>query len=175
MNYDDHVLAGILTYPIAVLVISLLGYYGLPIEASLMATALGYGFYVLGSDLPDMDHPNSLIHRGTKPLVAVVVGISAFRNLYVHVNVTPEWANVTLIWAIAALIALASWNIFTKLMPKHRGIVHTLAFAFLYAAFAFLVVDYGFDMRFGEALFVGLSSFSGYVLHLILDKSLKLK
>jgi len=30
-------------------------------------------------------------------------------------------------------------------------------------------------MRFGEALFVGLSSFSGYALHLILDKSLKLK
>jgi len=176
LNYNEHVLAGILSYPLAVLVISLLGtYVDISIKTSFMATSLGYGFYVLGSDLPDLDHPNALIHRIAKPLVSVAVGISAFRNVFPYASQTSyEWMNLSLAWGVATLIAFASWHIFTKAMPKHRGIVHSVAFAAFYALLAFSVVRYGFDLRFGEAVFVGLASFLGYDLHLILDKNMKL-
>jgi len=64
LNYDEHVLAGILTYPIAILILSSLNFYlGLPLDVTFLAMALGYAFYVLGSDLPDMDHPEALIRN----------------------------------------------------------------------------------------------------------------
>ncbi|MHC1631740.1 MAG: metal-dependent hydrolase [Methanotrichaceae archaeon] len=176
MNYDKHVLGGILTYPLAVLIISLLKFHtNLPIEMSFMAMALGYVFYVLGSDLPDIDHQSSLIHHGIKPIVSVAVGISAFVYLSSYTSLTYyEWANVTITWIFAVVIAFASWHIFTKVIPKHRGIVHTSASAFVYAVLAFAAVKYGFGMAFEEALFIGLSSFLGYNLHLVLDKNIKL-
>ena len=176
MNYDEHVLGGILTYPMAVLVLSLLKFYGnLPIEMSFIAMALGYAFYVLGSDLPDLDHPEALIHRGSKPIVAVAVGSSIFLKARQYVNITPyEWANLTIAWGIGAIAAFASWYAYTALMPKHRGVVHSLVFAFIYAVSVFVALRYGLGFKFGEALFVGIASFLGYTLHLILDRHIKL-
>lgn len=171
MNYDEHVLAGILTYPIAILVLSSLKFYlALPVDVTFLAMALGYAFYVLGSDLPDMDHPEALIHRTTKPFVSVAVGISAFRNLGFHFNLTPNpVVNLALAWFVAALAAVVAWNLFRFLMPNHRGVVHTSVFAAVYALLAFAIVRFGFNMVPGEALFVAFASFLGYNLHLILD------
>jgi len=59
-------------------------------------------------------------------------------------------------------------------MPRHRGIVHSLLFAGIYGGMAFLLVEYGLKMTAGEGLFVGLSAFLGYTLHLLLDRSVKL-
>lgn len=171
MNYDEHVLAGILTYPIAILILSALNFYlGLPIEMTFLAMSLGYAFYVLGSDLPDIDHPNALIHRTTKPFVSVAVGISAFRNLGFHFNLTPNpVVNLALAWFVAALVAVVAWNLFRALMPNHRGVVHSSIFAAVYALLAFAIVLFGFNMAPGEALFVAFASFLGYNLHLLLD------
>ena len=171
MNYDEHVLAGILTYPIAILILSSLNFYlGLPLDVTLLAMALGYAFYVLGSDLPDMDHPEALIHRTTKPFVSVAVGISAFQNLGHHLLLTSyPVVNLALAWFVAALVAVVAWNLFKVLMPNHRGVVHSSVFAAVYALLAFTIVKFGFNMAPGEALFVAFASFLGYNLHLLLD------
>ena len=171
MNYDEHVLAGILTYPIAILILSFLSLrLGLPIDITFLAMSLGYAFYVLGSDLPDMDHPDALIHRVIKPFVSVAVGISAFRNLglYLHLTTDPI-INLALAWFVAALVAVVAWNLFKVLMPNHRGVVHSSVFAAVYALLAFVIVRFGFNMAPGEALFVAFASFLGYNLHLLLD------
>jgi inner membrane protein len=171
LNYDEHVLAGILTYPIAILILSSLNFYlALPLDVTFLAMALGYAFYVLGSDLPDMDHPEALIHRTTKPFVSVAVGISAFRNLGHHLLLTPNpIINLSLAWFVAVLAAVVAWNLFKVLMPNHRGVVHTSVFAAVYALLAFTIVRFGFNMVPGEALFVAFASFLGYNLHLLLD------
>jgi len=172
LNYDEHVLAGILTYPIAIFLLAALDIHlGLPIDLTFMAMALGYVFYVIGSDLPDMDHPEALIHRVIKPFVAVAVGISVFKNLGPTLYLTPyAAANLALAWFGAALAAVAGWNLFRFLMPDHRGVVHSIVFAAVYALFAFAVVRFGFDVAVGEALFIALASFLGYCLHLLLDR-----
>jgi inner membrane protein len=172
LNYDEHVLAGILTYPIAILILSFLCFHlGLPIDMTFLAMSLGYAFYVLGSDLPDMDHPEALIHRVIKPFVSVAVGISAFRNLGLALHLTSDpIINLVLAWTVAALVAVVAWNLFKMLMPNHRGIVHSSVFAAVYALLAFAIVRFGFTMTPGEALFIAFASFLGYNLHLLLDR-----
>ena len=172
MNYDEHVLAGILTYPIAIFFLAALDLYlGFPVDLTFMAMAVGYVFYVIGSDLPDMDHPEALIHRIAKPFVAVAVGISAFKNLGVAVLFTPyPIINLAIAWFVAALAAVAGWNLFRFLMPDHRGVVHSPIFAAVYAIIAFTIVRFGFVAAPGEALFIALASFLGYNLHLLLDR-----
>ncbi len=172
LNYDEHVLAGILTYPAAVFILAVLDVHlGFPIETTFMAMALGYVFYVIGSDLPDMDHPEALIHRVIKPFVAVAVGISAFKNLGLALAFTPyPILNLALAWFFAALAAVVGWNLFRLLMPDHRGVVHSTVFAAVYALLAFAIVRFGFEAAPGEALFIALASFLGYCLHLLLDQ-----
>ena len=175
MNYEEHVLAGITTYPLLILIASVLKtYLNIPFQLSFMAMALGYAFYVLGSDLPDMDHPDALIHRGTKPIVAVAIGASAFLKLRNITLTDLDWVNLTVSWIIAALIAFASWHVFSTVMPKHRGVVHSVGFGIIYGILSFLVVVYGLGLNIGEGMFIGFAAVGGYLLHLILDKHVKL-
>jgi len=174
-NYDAHVLSGIVTYPVAVLIGELLKVYAeLPVELTSTALILGYAFYVLGSDLPDIDHPEALIHRGAKPIASVAVGSAGFLWTSENVSVTPAWLNPVVSWVFGALAGLVAWYAFTWLMPRHRGIMHSLLFAGIYGLLAFLLVEYGLKMSTGEGTFVGLSAFFGYTLHLILDRSVKM-
>ncbi|WP_461865849.1 metal-dependent hydrolase [Thermococcus sp.] len=174
-NYDTHVLSGIASYPIAVAVAGVLSAVGVPFKLTTMALILGYAVYVLGSDLPDMDHPDALIHRGTKPLVAVAVGSAVFIRIYSYINISSQnWINLTLTWGIAAAVAFASWYVFTAIMPKHRGIVHSLLFALIYGGTVFALVHIGIKISYEESLFVGFAAFSGYTLHLILDRDMAL-
>ena len=175
-NYEAHVLSGVLSYPLAVLVGYLLKVYaGLPVGMTTTGMVIGYALYVLGSDLPDMDHPDALIHRGTKPIVSVAVGSAVFIWVSEHVSVSPEtWVNSTVSWVAGAVGGIVAWYGFTWIMPKHRGIVHSLLFAAIYGALAFVLVNYGLRMGTGVGLYAGLSAFMGYTLHLVLDRSVKL-
>ena len=168
-NYDVHVLSGIVSYPLIVAAAGFLASHGVPFKLTTMALVIGYGLYVLGADLPDMDHPNALIHRGTKPIVSVLAGGATYINVAGWVNVGTGWLNTAVAWGIAIVVAVIAWYAFTWLMPKHRGIVHSLFFALIYGVLAFLLVEYGLNMSTGEGLYVGFAAFSGYTLHLILD------
>lgn len=171
MNYDEHMMAGILTYPFAVLVVYFIKIcLTLPIELSIPAMAWGYAFYVLGSDLPDMDHTYSVIHRGIKPIVSVAMGIYVFVNLpYQYLKTPYMWANLSIGWGTAAITAFITWHVFSKFMPRHRGMVHTTLFAGIYGFLAFSVAGQCLNLAFYEALFIGAASFMGYMLHLVLD------
>ncbi|WP_048151323.1 metal-dependent hydrolase [Palaeococcus ferrophilus] len=173
-NYDTHVLSGIVSYPLAVALAGFLSTQGVPFKLTTVALVLGYALYVLGADLPDMDHPNALIHRGTKPIVSVLAGGATYINVKGTINVGAPWLNTTAEWAIAVVVALIVWYAFTWLMPSHRGIVHSLLFALLYGALSFLLVEYGLGMSTGEGLYVGFAAFTGYTLHLVLDGEISL-
>ncbi|WP_297508341.1 metal-dependent hydrolase [Thermococcus sp.] len=174
-NYDAHVLSGIVTYPVAVLIAYLLKLYaGVPVELTAPGMVIGYALYVLGSDLPDMDHPKALIHRGTKPIVSVATGSAVFIWSQGFRLSKETWINTTLQWTLGAVSAVIAWFAFTAIMPKHRGIVHSLLFAGIYAILAYALVDYGLRMGLGVGLYCALSAFLGYTLHLLLDRSVKL-
>jgi membrane-bound metal-dependent hydrolase YbcI (DUF457 family) len=174
-NYDTHVLSGIVSYPLAVFIAFMLrDYAGVPFALSTTAMVIGYALYVLGSDLPDMDHPNALIHRGTKPIVSVAVGSAVFIQSVGSINIGEPWLNITAAWGVGALAALMAWFAFTWVMPKHRGIVHSLLFAAVYGLLGYALVEFGLGLGRGEALFAGFAAFSGYTLHLILDREVSL-
>lgn len=86
MNYEEHVLLGLGTYPLFVLLAYILSNY-LPLKLTFPSLILGYAFYVLGSDLPDIDHPDSLIHRGIKPIFSVILGSIVAVKVYPYLNV----------------------------------------------------------------------------------------
>ena len=176
MDYNGHVLSGLLTYPLAVLFASFLKQYaGIPFKMSLMATIFGYAVYVLGSDLPDLDHPEALVHRGIKPIVSVMVGsavVAKIRDSIAFGNDT--WMNGGISWAIGALFAVGAWYAFGAVIPKHRGVVHSLMFAGIYGLSIFALCRYGLIFGFKEALFVAFMAFLGYTLLLVGDKKVKL-
>lgn len=175
MNYEGHVLSGILTYPLAVILASFLKYYAnIPFELTALSMILGYGVYVLGSDLPDLDHPEALIHRGVKPVVAVMVGSAVFVKGGNLLSIGNNVVDPVFGWLIAGLFAFGSWYAFSALMPKHRGVVHSLTFALLYGVLVFATFEYGLGFKFGEALFIGFAAFLGYTLHLIVDREVKI-
>ena len=173
-NYDTHVLSGIVSYPIAVAVAGYLSTIGVPFRLTAMALVLGYALYVLGSDLPDMDHPDALIHRGTKPIVSVAVGSAVFLWINGLISLGPKWLDPALSWTAGVIAGVIAWYLFTAIMPRHRGIVHSLLFALIYGALAFLLAEYGLAMSTGEGLYVGFAAFSGYTLHLLLDREFSL-
>lgn len=173
-NYEEHVLSGLVSYPFIVLLCGFLTSKVIPVELTPLSLIIGYAFYVLGSDLPDMDHPNALLHRGAKAIVAVLVGGVAYLNLAGSFKLGPPWLDVAATWGVSALAALGAWYVFTLMMPNHRGVMHSLLFASIYGLLAFLTVEYGLRMRSGEALYVAIVSFCGYTLHLLLDREIKL-
>ncbi len=174
MNYEGHVLTGLISYPFFILISGLMKtYLHLPLEMSTPAMLLGYALYVFGSDLPDIDHPNALIHRGSKAVIAVLVGSAVYTQAVAQLSLGEQWKTLTVAWTIGAAGALAAWHLFTLFMPRHRGIVHSLTFAAIYGLLALLLAEYGLNMRSGEALFAGFAAFSGYALHLLTDGSLK--
>jgi membrane-bound metal-dependent hydrolase YbcI (DUF457 family) len=174
VNYEGHVLSGILSYPLVILLASFLKYYSnLPLELTTISMIIGYGVYVLGSDLPDLDHPGALIHRGAKAIVAVMVGSAVFVKGGTFLSFGDEILDLTVRWLVAGLFAFGSWYAFSAMMPRHRGVVHSLAFALLYGALVFAAFGYGLGFNFGEALFIGFAAFWGYFLHLIVDREVK--
>ncbi|HIP89085.1 MAG TPA: metal-dependent hydrolase [Thermococcus paralvinellae] len=175
MNYEEHILGGILTYPIVILIASLLKVHlNVPFQLNAISMMLGYAFYVLGSDLPDIDHPDALIHRGTKPIVAIAIGSSAFLKLRGLAPTDYGWANLTIAWTVASFIAFVSWYAFSAIMPRHRGIVHSMSFGIIYGLISFLIVVYGLRLKPEEGAFIGFAAFMGYLLHLVLDKHIKI-
>ncbi|AEC51646.1 hypothetical protein PNA2_0731 [Pyrococcus sp. NA2] len=169
MNYEEHVLAGLITYPIFVALLYFLQQY-IPLDLSYLPLVLGYAFYVLGSDLPDIDHPDSIIHRGVKPIFSIIVGSTvALRTQHIFPSYQPIFS-----WALGGVSAFISWFIFSALMPRHRGIVHSVFSALVYGFLSFIAVKYGIKIGTQGALVVALAAFSGYMLHLMLDRSVKL-
>lgn len=174
-NYDVHVLSGVITYPLAVALAGILtDYAGVPFKLTSMAMILGYALYVLGADLPDMDHPNALLHRGTKPIVSIATGSAVYLQALGWFSFGKEWINQTAAWGVGVVGAVAAWFGFTWIMPKHRGIVHSLLFAIIYGLLAYILGAVGLRMGNGESFYLGFVAFLGYTLHLILDGSVKL-
>ena len=105
--------------------------------------------------------------------MAVMVGSAVFVKGGNLLSIGNNVVDPVFGWLIAGLFAFGSWYAFSAMMPRHRGVVHSLAFALLYGALVFAAFGYGLGFNFGEALFIGFAAFWGYFLHLIVDREVK--
>ncbi|MEM4360144.1 MAG: metal-dependent hydrolase [Candidatus Bilamarchaeaceae archaeon] len=111
---------------------------------------------------PDIDHDSSKIRRIadlTVPLFALLFSVSS-RCAYLSCSLD-AWQTIL----TSALALVGGYTIvLTYLKPKHRGIIHSLAFAVIYGLLLLTISDFTF------ALF----GFLGYFSHLVADGIFKL-
>jgi inner membrane protein len=145
MNWKAHVVIAI--------IFALLLFYAMrfPLELSLPLIL----FAGLSSLVPDLDHDMS---KGRRIVNYAVLG-SAIGISYVA-NVSLEQKAI-LFFAILG----AYFFIFAFIKPRHRGIVHSLAFCVLYFVLVYLLL---------ASLNFAIAGFVGYFSHLLADKELKL-
>lgn len=141
MNWASHVLFGLIAGGIAA--------YFFNFDYFLVV------FSVLGALAPDIDHDSSKIRKiidFSFPPLALAMVYSYFRTI-----------NETVIVYTLALIGIYH-IVITYLKPKHRGITHTFAFAFLISAIIYLLFS----------LNAGILFFIGYASHLAADLKITL-
>ncbi|MEM4389523.1 MAG: metal-dependent hydrolase [Candidatus Micrarchaeia archaeon] len=159
-GFKEHIIFGFLT----VIPLYALAFFALhPSPNELLVAS---SVFLLASVFPDIDSPLSFIRRGFRTLLATLLFLLAlslafyFRNPLARLCPSPDpacyWASL-----IATLILpFILVKFIDLLIPGHRGPLHTLTAAFLFAAFC---------LAFSLSFLVGLFAFCGYIAHLLLD------
>ncbi|HPE67766.1 MAG TPA: metal-dependent hydrolase [Thermotogota bacterium] len=175
-----HVASGLLLYPLALG--GFLAAWSLTKHAPLDFEwwGIGYVVFVLSSDAPDVDLEHAIFHRVSR--VIVWLGGTWFFFLAL-VPVWSSWAAGLGVFShpffLFCLGVLAGWFgsfLFSKLMPGHRGPLHTIWAALVYCLVIMGVQWVVFEKRAAEPLalqhvfFLGTCAFLGYALHLALDR-----
>jgi membrane-bound metal-dependent hydrolase YbcI (DUF457 family) len=73
-------------------------------------------------------------------------------------------------WYYGLVYFLILYFLFKHIPTKHRGIVHTFKFSFIFSLISVVFIHFLFSLTQAEFLFWFAIIFSGYSLHLLLDK-----
>lgn len=179
-NFWTHIKSGFFAFPILVLgwqfLFPLLNDIGFNVVNGSQVYLVGFAFFVLGTDLPDIDHKDSLINKFTRIfLMGLMTGITFLilnKSGFVGKILTGEFSKfrTSIFWFVSVLIGLVSGEVFLKVKPSHRGLTHSLVSGFLYSV---IVGFFVYILSFIEGLFFPIiAAFSGYLLHMGLDKFL---
>jgi membrane-bound metal-dependent hydrolase YbcI (DUF457 family) len=148
---------------------------------SLTWETIGIGFvlYSISAEAPDIDHKQAYANSIFRFLLWVIISLLIFKYLYTECyDYLPVFCEriVEEVFLIISIIGGFGVSLLIlKLLPVHRGPMHALWFAILYA---FLIaVGYwrlwengGSGTKvFSAVLFIFLSAFFGYINHLFLD------
>jgi len=180
-NFKTHIYSGIFSYPLFMLI-----YYfiGRNIDSSMIiginAISIAFIFYVIGSDLPDLDSNTALIKRSMQLILAIFFTLF-FYNILNDSTIHQKINNLITTDYLVIFISFSTSLILGILVSKgldllnHRGFFHTLWAALIYAFFTFAIVNMdifkSLEFKFNdfEVIFITISSFAGYSLHLIID------
>ncbi len=185
-NFKTHIGSGVGLYPLLVLIHELVqvNVKNEQIRQWLIVDpviiAIGYAVFVFSADAPDIDHPDSIIQRIARLLLGIVVTTMVFFRLYEYWNrnqAFDRWVPlISLAFFIAILVGVFATLIFTHFMPRHRGVIHTVWAGVLYA----LIIAGGYwlfqqgtlqrQLLINHTIYLGVSSFLGYLLHISLDR-----
>ena len=182
-NFRVHIYTGIFSYP-AFLMACLFGLQSMGYSPYLQPGIIGTGYliYILGSDFPDVDSQSSLINRFVQVLVTGTVA-GVFYSFFLSRSFQKVLSDLTgiesvataLTFSIAILAGIAGSKLLSLL--DHRGFLHTIWAALIFGGAIFGLVFPGSDfsapgntLRKTEAIYLSLSGFGGYCLHIILDK-----
>ncbi|GAB6188798.1 metal-dependent hydrolase [Marinitoga arctica] len=172
-NFKTHIISGVLFYPIYFLLYSfimdILNTEFYPSESIIL---ISFFFFLLGADLPDIDHNFSFINKLFRILL---VGLGIFMVFkirryfdflsFLHLKLY----IIKTLYIIFGIIIGGIIGILFNNMTKHRGKWHSLFTGILFGIIVyFLKVNNYYTFSF-EALFLGLSLTIGFCVHLFLD------
>lgn len=172
-SLKTHLMLGVFTYPIYLFGYSLvLQRLQLDFVPEIDLITVGYLIFIVGSDLPDIDHKDAPIQHQLKalsvPALASVfyVWFSKYFMNDLAMRMGESLSRIavfTLSVLIAYLVALAFVALF-----KHRGFTHTLTFAAIYGGLLYLVTR-SVGLPHEKSLYLAISGFTGDMIHLIAD------
>jgi len=112
--------------------------------------------------VPDIDHQDSKIRQfGNYSVLAAAVLFSILLTCDNALCIVGSWHNII----VLSLAIFGGYNFFMIfLMPHHRGFVHSLTAATLYATILFFITN----------AHLASFGFAGYLSHLLADKEIKI-
>lgn len=156
-----HLLYGAMTLPAPLSLLLFIYHFGcISIVDFLKFVFLGGIALLIGSDLPDIDARSAPIHEG----IGLVIPPAVF------------WGSVYFIgldYIAATALTAASITAFFKLLPKHRGFIHSVRVGCFFGCLISLLI-YFLWFRVWLSLWTGVSLLMGYLIHLLTDEELKI-
>jgi len=176
-NFRTHVIAGILLYPIYFLSYSftmdILNIEFYPSESIIL---ISFFFFVLGADLPDVDHNFSIINKIFRILL---VGLGIFmmfkiRRYYDFLSFLQLKSYIldTLYIALGVFSGGIIGTLFNT-MTKHRGKWHSIFTGIILGVITYFLQTNNYNSFDIKALFLGMALTIGFFVHLFLDHHFK--
>jgi len=157
-GFKEHLLFGFLL---------LIPFYALAFtNSSPNELSLASALFLLASVFPDIDAPFSYVRRGFRVLLATLLFLLAlalafyFKNPLARLCLPPDQACLWASLALTLILPFLLVTIIDHFIPGHRGMLHSLTAAFLFALFCFAI---------SFSFLAALSAFLGYLAHLLLD------
>ena len=177
-NFWTHVKTSFFMFPILILgweyFHPFLNTLGIKIVNNPLMYILGFSFFVIGSDLPDIDHQDAIIHKIVRMLLMILISASSFYLLFESQTISSffsDYSNrfiIPLYWLISVLVGFLSGELFVILKAKHRGVIHSPVTSIFYGILVFIFIFGILSLQ--KAIFPSISAFFGYNLHLGMDK-----
>lgn len=170
-NLVTHLKFGMISYPLYLLTYSAIcTVFKKNFSPNIVDLAMSYLFYIIGSDLPDLDSNNAPLRSFTKAL-SLGFSIYVFTSYImeklqgIHQMKIPSILILPIALSISMLIGAALINMFLS-MPifSHRGFAHSITFAAIYGLLVYL-----FSSGRSDSIFLGVSAFAGVMSHMIAD------
>lgn len=170
-NLVTHLKFGMISYPIYLLIyLFACKFFNVSFSSDMVGLAMSYLFYIIGSDLPDLDSSNAPLRSFTK---ALSLGFSIYiftpyimeKLQGIHQIKIPNILILPIALSISMLIGAGLINLFLS-MPifSHRGFAHSITFAAIYGLLIYL-----FSSSRTDSIFLGTSAFAGVMSHMIAD------
>jgi inner membrane protein len=117
--------------------------------------------FLIGSLLPDIDHPSSKIRK----IFNLFLLIFSFVLSYTILSFILEFGVLFVLFFL--LLTVAIFLITTIMIPKHRGPLHSGMSAVIFGIFCFLLIWKIYDFELG--LVGGICGMLGYLSHVTVD------
>ncbi len=130
---------------------------------------------VLGSVIPDIDHPKSKIRNLFRSLL--IIGFVLFLYFAVSYFVKIDFSAINKTFSNEILLVLVSFSVslflavilttvLERFIPRHRGSIHRI-FAGLIYSIAILLISMLYGLS--DPLFISFWGFLGFLSHLLID------
>ncbi|VVC03129.1 LexA-binding, inner membrane-associated putative hydrolase [Candidatus Burarchaeum australiense] len=174
-GFKEHLATGL----VAVIILLLLSFVFFPRPAPVLAAAVVV--FMLGTLLPDVDAPFSIIRRTVNAVLFLLLFLASLALIFMYHEHLLEFctqatgADTMLctfgILFLAVAVPAAAVAVLDFLIPFHRGIMHGFLAAFIYGVFisALLFVLASGSLSHANNIFIALAGMLGYVLHIVVD------
>jgi inner membrane protein len=176
-NFKTHVITGILFFPTFFLLYSFfMDIFNISFNPNTNMIIISFFFFVLGADLPDVDHNFSLINKFFRILLVglgiyIVFKIKQSYDILSFLQIRLYIINT--IYIILGILIGGLIGALFNYVTKHRGKWHSPITAIIFGVIAYYLNTNNYYQIDFYSLYLGLSITTGYIIHLFLDYHFK--